>query len=172
MRLSRNVSVTSTDSHGLTLSSRVLLTPGRRSSLPTSASSCGSSRPAPPMRFSPLQRLPAHDSCINDAVCLTASHAPSGFLDLSALCRHVPAGLVSCQIRSWGFTLQSFVPLTWPYAVSGAVPLVTFAHPLNPLAERLRATAETASRQPFDSSTMAGQHRSTDPPRTTPVTGH
>jgi hypothetical protein len=43
----------------------------------------------------------------------------------------VPAGLVSCQIRSWGCTLQSFVPLPWPYAVSDAVPLMTFERPAN-----------------------------------------
>ena len=43
-----------------------------------------------------------------------------------ALFRHVPAGLVSCRIRSWGCTLQSFPPLAWPYAVSGASPLLSF----------------------------------------------
>jgi hypothetical protein len=36
-----------------------------------------------------------------------------------------PAGLVSCRIRSWGWTLQSFAPTAWPYAVSGADPLMT-----------------------------------------------
>ena len=43
-----------------------------------------------------------------------------------ALFRHVLAGLVSCRIRSWGCTLQSFAPLAWPYAVSGACPLLSF----------------------------------------------
>jgi hypothetical protein len=36
-----------------------------------------------------------------------------------------PAGLVSCQIRSWAWTLQSLSPASWPYAVSGADPLLT-----------------------------------------------
>jgi hypothetical protein len=35
-----------------------------------------------------------------------------------------PAGLVSCRIRSWGCALQSFPPAAWPYAVSGADPLL------------------------------------------------
>jgi hypothetical protein len=39
---------------------------------------------------------------------------------LGAFIRHLPAGLVSCRIRSWGCALQSFAPLTKPYAVSGA----------------------------------------------------
>jgi hypothetical protein len=36
-----------------------------------------------------------------------------------------PAGLVSCRIRSWGCTLQSFVPTAWPDTVSSADPLLT-----------------------------------------------
>ena len=173
MRLSGNVTVASTDSHGLTLSYRVLLTPGRRTSLATAASSCGSIRPAPPMRFFAPSASPRTWQLHDDAVCLTASHAPSGFLDLSALCRHVPAGLVSCQIRSWGSTLQSFVPLTWPYAVSGAVPLVTFAHLLDPTGRFTFAPPPKQRRVcKSDSSTMVGRHRSTAPPRTTPVAWH
>jgi hypothetical protein len=41
---------------------------------------------APPMRFAPLQRLPARGSGFIDAACLTASPAPSGFPNLSTLC--------------------------------------------------------------------------------------
>jgi hypothetical protein len=44
---------------------------------------------------------------------------------LGAFIRPVPAGLVSCRIRSWGCTLQSLPPLAQPHAVSGAVPLVS-----------------------------------------------
>jgi hypothetical protein len=39
--------------------------------------------------------------------------------------RREPAGLISCRIRSWGSTLQSFAPAAWLYAVSSAVPLLT-----------------------------------------------
>jgi hypothetical protein len=38
--------------------------------------------------------------------------------------RREPAGLVSCRIRSWGCTLQSFSPTAWPYVVSDADPLL------------------------------------------------
>jgi hypothetical protein len=48
----------------------------------------------------------------------------------------VPAGLVSCRIRSWGSALQSLAPVAWPYAVSGAAPLLTLEtierHPVSP----------------------------------------
>jgi hypothetical protein len=54
---------------------------------------------------------------------------------LDASRRPVPPGPISCQIRSWGCTLQSFVPLAWPYAVSSAVPLLTFERPENTTAQ-------------------------------------
>jgi hypothetical protein len=47
-----------------------------------------------------------------------------------AFIRPVPGGLVSCHIRSWGCTLQSFAPLVQPFAVSGAVALLPLLHPL------------------------------------------
>jgi hypothetical protein len=56
-----------------------------------------------------------------------------------ALIRPVPAGLVSCRIRSWGCTLQSFAPPAWPYAVSGASPLMTLdetVEPASPISKR------------------------------------
>jgi hypothetical protein len=40
---------------------------------------------APPMRFAPLQRLPARGGGLEDRACLTRSPAPSGFLNLVAL---------------------------------------------------------------------------------------
>ena len=67
-----------------------------------------------------------------------------------ALIRPEPAGLISCQIRSWGSALQSLAPPVQPYAVSGAsYPLVvaalTVRRPTDP-----PPTAETVNR---------GQHR-------------
>jgi len=59
---------------------------------------------------------------------------------LGALIRHVPAGLISCQIRSWGFALQSFSPLVQPSVVSDAATLM----PLN----KPGVTTLTASRPP------------------------
>jgi hypothetical protein len=42
-----------------------------------------------------------------------------------AFIRPEPAGPISYRIRSWGFALQSFVPLVQPYAVSDAPTLLT-----------------------------------------------
>jgi hypothetical protein len=54
----------------------------------------------------------------------------SGFSrPLDAFIRPEPAGLVSCQIRSWGFALQSLTPPAQPYAVSGAVALLSLKRP-------------------------------------------
>jgi hypothetical protein len=64
---------------------------------------------APPIRSAPLQRLPAHSSGISNKAYLTSSTYVLRFSrPRDASIRHVPAGLVSCQIRSWGCTLQSF----------------------------------------------------------------
>jgi hypothetical protein len=51
---------------------------------------------------------------------------------LDAFIRPEPAGLVSCQIRSWGFTLQSFAPPAQPFAVSGASALMSLETPFSP----------------------------------------
>jgi hypothetical protein len=65
-----------------------------------------------------------------------------------ALIRPVPAGLISCQIRSWGLALQSFAPPAQPYAVSGAAALLTLewtrtphrtGHPRPPEGDRFRS---------------------------------
>jgi hypothetical protein len=67
----------------------------------------------------------------------TRSPAPSGFLNLmTPSSAPVPGGLVSCHIRSWGCTLQSFVPPVQPYAVSGAAPLLSLDEPGFPLHAR------------------------------------
>jgi hypothetical protein len=76
----------SANSHGLTLSYRVLQTPSRRPSLTVAASSCGSFQAAPPMRFFAPSAFPRSRKQLDDAVCLAASHAPSGFLNLPTLC--------------------------------------------------------------------------------------
>jgi hypothetical protein len=52
---------------------------------------------------------------------------------LDAFIRPEPGGLVSCRIRSWGCALQSFPPPVQPYAVSGALPLLTFKRARPPL---------------------------------------
>jgi hypothetical protein len=73
-----------------------------------------------------------------------------------------PAGLVSCRIRSWGCALQSFTPTAWPYAVSGADPLLALVPsrfhldvPL-PLAP---AEAETSSDPDGSHPSSAGRSR-------------
>lgn len=104
---------------------------------------------APAAAASPLARAPkrspdedrrgsSHEVCSPSASCHTRQRTRGPGLPrpaacafrfsrpLGALFRHVLAGLVSCRIRSWGCTLQSFAPLAWPYAVSGACPLLTF----------------------------------------------
>jgi hypothetical protein len=75
---------------------------------------------APPMRFLPLQRLPAQDSGLSSREYHTRLPTPSGFLNLLTLqpsraCRpcFMPNPLM-------GFALQSVAPLTQPYAVSSA----------------------------------------------------
>jgi hypothetical protein len=77
----------------------------------------------------------------DDAVCLTTSPAPSGFLNLSTLWS-APCllALFHASVRSWGCALQSFAPLAWPCAVSDAVPLMTFKRPVNTTAN-IRRTA-------------------------------
>jgi hypothetical protein len=64
-----------------------------------------------------------------------------------AFVRPEPAGLVSCQIRSWGLALQSFAPPVQPFAVSGAVALLSLDHPsLLSEAARIVASAEAPRR--------------------------
>jgi hypothetical protein len=62
---------------------------------------------------------------------------------LDASIRPVPAGLVSCQIRSWGCSLQSFAPLAQPFAVSGAVALLSLDTPDSPPAACIVAPKRT-----------------------------
>jgi hypothetical protein len=77
------------------------------------------------MRFAPLQRFPAHSSSIMVGLASPGRLRPQVFsTSRRFLIRREPAGLVSCRIRSWGCALQSFAPTAWPYAVSGADPLV------------------------------------------------
>jgi hypothetical protein len=77
------------------------------------------------MRFAPLQRFPARSSSIVAGFTSPNRLRPQVFTTSRRVSIHrEPAGLVSCRIRSWGCTLQSFAPTTWPYAVSGADPLL------------------------------------------------
>jgi hypothetical protein len=77
------------------------------------------------MRFAPLQRVPARSSSIMDGLASPDRLRPQVFTTSRRFVIHrEPAGLVSCRIRSWGCTLQSFAPTAWPYAVSDADPLV------------------------------------------------
>jgi hypothetical protein len=66
---------------------------------------------APPVEFLPLQRIPARDSgCLHGpgshsrTACAFRFSRPH-----DALLRHVPAGLVSCRIRSWGFPFRALL---------------------------------------------------------------
>jgi hypothetical protein len=92
---------------------------------------------------------------------------------LGALLRPVPAGPISCQIRSWGCALQSLVPPAWPYAVSGAAPLMTFKrtprHHCSSARPR-RSEDRAALRRPTHGSSTETEHRashatSLKPPR-------
>jgi hypothetical protein len=97
-----------------------------------------------------------------------------------ALVRPVPAGLVSCRIRSWGCTLQSFPPLAWPYAVSGAFPLLMLGRirrarlaDVPTVAHASLAAAETApheTRAPARSENRSSPGQ-TSPPEASPPSG-
>jgi hypothetical protein len=110
-------------SHGLARSFRVLRASSRR--FAAAPSRARSDVAAPPMRFAPLQRLPARSSSFVAGFASPDRLRPQVFSTSRRLSiRREPAGLVSCRIRSWGCALQSFPPTAWPYAVSGADPLV------------------------------------------------
>jgi hypothetical protein len=120
---------------GLVLSYRVLRAHSSR--FTEHASRRAHRSTAPPMRFAPLQRLPARGSSMTNRACLTRLTCARRFSrPLDAFICPVPAGLVSCRIRSWGCTLQSFVPPAQPYAVSDAVPLMSLGGPGLPARRR------------------------------------
>jgi hypothetical protein len=92
---------------------------------PSSFQSLGR-RTAPPLRFLPLQRLSTRGSGFFDWACLTQSPASSGFgQPPDAFIRPELTGPISYRIRSWGLTLQSFVPPGQPYVVSNVFTLLT-----------------------------------------------
>jgi len=125
---------------GLVLSYRVLRAHSGRFADP--AFRRGHRFAAPPMRFAPLQRFPARGSSMTNRACLTRlTCVPRFSRPLDAFIRPVPAGLVSCRIRSWGCTLQSLAPLAQPYAVSSAVPLLSLAASVFLLPARTEALA-------------------------------
>lgn len=110
-------------SHGLARSFRVhRASSGRPATVPSPVRSDSS---APPVRFAPLQRLPARSSSIVAGLASPVRLRPQVFSTSRRVSiRREPAGLVSCRIRSWGSTLQSLAPTAWPYAVSDADPLM------------------------------------------------
>jgi hypothetical protein len=141
--LAMPLSVASESSHGLVRSFRVLRAPSRRAvRWPSRAPA---DRAAPSMRFAPLQRLPARRSTLWTGLPHPAGCALRFSRPLGALIHREPTGLVSCRIRSWGCTLQSFPPTPWPYAVSGADPLLTLDPPdtISPIAFRLSGYRST-----------------------------
>jgi len=91
---------------------------------------------APSMRFLPLQRIPAQGSGMMVKIPTLTASAFRYSQPLGAFIRPEPAGLISCQIRSWG-PLQSFAPPSLPYTVSSAFTLLTF--------ERLQGVAQFGS---------------------------
>jgi hypothetical protein len=92
-----------------------------------------------PYSVSPLGAAALWPGLPHPAACTFRFSRPLG-----ALVRSEPAGLVSCQIRSWGCALQSLAPLPQPYVVSDAAPLVALGGEPNPSDHRA-ATAETAA---------------------------
>jgi hypothetical protein len=101
---------------------------------------------APPLRFGPLQRFSTGGSGIVRQGCLPwlacvfrFSQPPDAFIRPSA---HWPCFMPDPLM---GFTLQSFPPPAQPYAVSGAVPLMTFSPPAKPHGRT--AASRTEARQ-------------------------
>jgi hypothetical protein len=132
------VKATAESSLGLSPSYRVLQAP---SGLPDpNPSAEGRTRKAPPVRSLPLQRLPAQGSGVTTGLPQPATCAFRFSQPLDAFVRPEPGSLVSCRIRSWGCTLQSFAPLAQPYAVSGATTLMTFEPPSGSCSARESAT--------------------------------
>jgi hypothetical protein len=94
-----------------------------------------------------------------------------------AFIRPEPAGLVSCQIRSWGFALQSIAPPAQPYAVSGAATLMTLRRPAAAsqpaLANRRNGPPSPASGKPAKRPSPSGfcstRESATRPRRVRPV---
>ena len=86
---------------------------------------CGWAAPAPPMRSCAPSASPRTEQqqtwpgLPHPVACALRFSRPLG-----AFVRPVPGGLVSCRIRSWGSTLQSFAPPAQPCAVSSAVALL------------------------------------------------
>jgi hypothetical protein len=132
------VKATAESSLGLSPSYRVLQAP---SGLPDpNPSAEGRTRKAPPVRSLPLQRLPAQGSGVTTGLPQPATCAFRFSQPLDAFVRPEPGSLVSCRIRSWGCTLQSFAPLAQPHAVSGATTLMTFEPPSGSCSARESAT--------------------------------
>jgi len=52
---------------------------------------------------------------------------PQRFYALEALIRPLPAGLVSCRPRPWGFALQGRIPSTESYILADAATLLWLA---------------------------------------------
>jgi hypothetical protein len=106
-------------SHGLVLSFRVLRAPSRRDSFATLSGPTGrhgsSHEVLRPFSVSPHAAAACWPGLPRPTACALRFSQP-----LDALSRPVPAGLVSCRIRSWGCALQSLPPLAEPCAVSGA----------------------------------------------------
>jgi hypothetical protein len=107
-------------SHGLGLLFRVRPTPSRHSNARTVSADAPeralgrpenrTPRAAPPLRFLPLQRLAERGSGLlwpglpHPTACAFRFSQPP-----DALIRPEPAGLVSCQIRSWGSPFRAFL---------------------------------------------------------------
>jgi hypothetical protein len=95
---------------------------------------------APPLRFNPLQRLPARSSGMNWPGLQTLPPAPSGFLNLLAPSSAPSLPALFHAGSALGFTLQSFIPHTQRYVVSNASPLLAFAPPSGFFSARESAT--------------------------------
>jgi hypothetical protein len=115
------------------------------------------------MRFVAPSAYPRTRQRPDDAVCLTAPPAPSGFLDLSAL-RSATCLLALFHARSAHgvVALQSFAPLAEPYAVSGACTLMSLNTPVrHPYAAPELATETEARTQRTRRVAPSALHRST-----------
>jgi hypothetical protein len=129
--------------------------PSESSRLRAAGDSSALRRARPPHRHPPMrspapsasprtgQRLFVWPGLPHRTACASRFSQPPG-----AFIRPVPGGLVSCHIRSWGCALQSFAPPVQPYAVSGALALLSFRRTRAPPHAHRKRPKPTTARSP------------------------
>jgi hypothetical protein len=173
----RLLRVDTKSSHGLAPSFRVLQASSRRRRLlaPKSAESTPTSsrEVSRPFSVSPHSAAASFEwpGLPHRTACTYRFSQPPG-----AFIRPVPGGLVSCHIRSWGCTLQSFAPPAQQDAVSSAFALLSFGRTQTPHHAHRKRPKPTTMRSPTlhrrPKSTNTGRNRrqlTSRPPATSRV---